>query len=87
VSIEWDSVENFAPGMRRSPRQKLGSKWREYQGLKNWEGLLDPLDENLRREIVKYSEFVQASYSAFEFNPQSENYGCVGRTEGGGAKV
>ncbi|GLJ29533.1 hypothetical protein SUGI_0582450 [Cryptomeria japonica] len=72
--VEKIMHQNYAVG---SPKQSLGSKWREYQGSGNWEGLLDPLDENLRREIVKYGEFVQAAYSAFEFDPESENYaGC-----------
>eukprot|EP01018_Ginkgo_biloba_P001532 Gb_38082 [translate_table: standard] len=59
-----------------SPKQKLGKEWREYQGSNNWEGLLDPLDENLRREIVKYGEFVQATYNVFQFDPHSKHYGC-----------
>lgn len=64
-----------------SPKQKLGDKWREYQGCNNWAGLLDPLDENLRREIVKYGDFVQATYNAMEFDPRSEEYGCCKYSE------
>ncbi|XP_010275455.1 PREDICTED: phospholipase A1-Ibeta2, chloroplastic-like [Nelumbo nucifera] len=52
-----------------SPRNNLGTRWREYHGSKNWAGLLDPLDENLRREVVRYGEFVQASYHGFHSNP------------------
>ncbi|KAM7272421.1 hypothetical protein ACFE04_027084 [Oxalis oulophora] len=52
-----------------SPRNGLGSRWREYHGSRNWEGLLDPLDENLRREVVRYGEFVQAAYHAFHSDP------------------
>ncbi|KAL1194635.1 Phospholipase A1-Ibeta2 [Cardamine amara subsp. amara] len=54
----------------RSPKNKLGSKWRELHGLNNWAGLLDPLDENLRRELVRYGEFVQAAYNAFHSDPE-----------------
>jgi len=54
----------------RSPKSKLGSKWRELHGLNNWAGLLDPLDENLRRELVRYGEFVQAAYHAFHSDPE-----------------
>ncbi|RID79080.1 hypothetical protein BRARA_A01852 [Brassica rapa] len=54
----------------RSPKNKLGSNWRELHGSNNWAGLLDPLDENLRREIVRYGEFVQASYHAFHSDPE-----------------
>ncbi|CAK9309399.1 unnamed protein product [Citrullus colocynthis] len=52
-----------------SPRNALGQRWREYHGCNDWSGLLDPLDENLRREVVRYGEFVQAAYHAFHSNP------------------
>ncbi|XP_044476824.1 phospholipase A1-Ibeta2, chloroplastic-like [Mangifera indica] len=52
-----------------SPRNNLGSRWWEYHGSKDWAGLLDPLDENLRREVVRYGEFVQAAYHCFHSNP------------------
>lgn len=52
-----------------SPRNTLGSRWREYHGTNDWAGLLDPLDENLRREVVSYGEFVQAAYHSFHSNP------------------
>ncbi|KAF7845041.1 phospholipase A(1) DAD1, chloroplastic-like [Senna tora] len=35
----------------------------EYQGSTNWEGLLDPLDHNLRAEILRYGRFVEAAYA------------------------
>eukprot|EP01018_Ginkgo_biloba_P009055 Gb_16887 [translate_table: standard] len=57
-----------------SPKEALGDKWREYQGSKNWEGLLDPLDANLRREIVKYGEFTQATYDAFDSKNEKTRY-------------
>ncbi|ESQ39115.1 hypothetical protein EUTSA_v10001768mg [Eutrema salsugineum] len=46
----------------------------EYQGLQNWEGLLDPLDENLRREILRYGKFVESAYQSFDFDPSSPTY-------------
>uniref|UniRef100_A0A5B7B673 Fungal lipase-type domain-containing protein n=1 Tax=Davidia involucrata TaxID=16924 RepID=A0A5B7B673_DAVIN len=52
-----------------SPRNILGSQWREYHGSNDWSGLLDPLDENLRREVVRYGEFIQAAYHCFNTNP------------------
>ncbi|PPR97220.1 hypothetical protein GOBAR_AA23450 [Gossypium barbadense] len=55
--------------MEYSPRNNLGSRWREYHGCHDWSGLLDPLDENLRREVVRYGEFVQAAYHCFYSNP------------------
>jgi hypothetical protein len=53
-----------------SPRNNLGSRWREYHGSNHWKGLLDPLDENLRREVVRYGEFIQAAYHSFHSNPE-----------------
>ncbi|KAF9617501.1 hypothetical protein IFM89_036705 [Coptis chinensis] len=54
-----------------SPRNNLASKWREYHGCNDWDNLLDPLDENLRREVVKYGEFIQNAYQAFQSNPST----------------
>lgn len=52
-----------------SPRNNLGDRWRIYHGQNDWAGLLDPLDENLRREVVRYGELVQAAYRSFHSNP------------------
>lgn len=57
-----------------SQRANLGSRWREYQGCKNWEGLLDPIDDNLRAEILRYGKFVQAAYNSCDFDPSSPSY-------------
>ncbi|XAR54190.1 Phospholipase A(1) [Bertholletia excelsa] len=53
---------------------KLGDRWPEYQGARNWDGLLDPLDDDLRSEILRYGGFVEAAYRAFEFDTSSPNY-------------
>ncbi|CAA0842747.1 alpha/beta-Hydrolases superfamily protein [Striga hermonthica] len=45
--------------------QSLRDKWMEVQGIRNWEGLLDPLDNTLRDEILRYGDFVEAAYRAF----------------------
>ncbi|XP_009607510.1 phospholipase A1-Ibeta2, chloroplastic [Nicotiana tomentosiformis] len=55
--------------MEYSPRNNICSRWKEYHGSNNWLGLLDPLDENLRRELVRYGEFIQAAYHCFHSNP------------------
>ena len=46
----------------------------EFQGLNNWEGLLDPLDDSLRCEILRYGQFVEAAYRSFDFDPSSPTY-------------
>ncbi|KAL0464548.1 UNVERIFIED_CONTAM: Phospholipase A(1) DAD1, chloroplastic [Sesamum latifolium] len=53
---------------------KLNKRWMDYQGLKNWEGLLDPLDHNLRSEIIRYGRFVEAAYRSCDFDPSSPSY-------------
>ncbi|XP_042493191.1 phospholipase A(1) DAD1, chloroplastic-like [Macadamia integrifolia] len=53
---------------------RLGKRWTEYQGVQNWQGLLDPLDDDLRNEIIRYGKFVEATYKAFDFDPSSPSY-------------
>ncbi|KAK4738531.1 hypothetical protein R3W88_002228 [Solanum pinnatisectum] len=43
----------------------------EFQGIKNWDGLLDPLDDDLPGEILRYGEFVEAAYGSFNFDTSS----------------
>ncbi|KAK7359434.1 hypothetical protein VNO77_01394 [Canavalia gladiata] len=58
-----------------SPRENISEKWREIQGCSDWENILDPLHPWLRREIVKYGEFAQATYDAFDYDSFSEYCG------------
>ncbi|KAI5671018.1 hypothetical protein M9H77_11382 [Catharanthus roseus] len=62
-----------------SPKENISKKWREIHGFNNneWEdnGFLDPLHPWLRREIIKYGEFAQATYDAFDFDSFSEYCG------------
>ncbi|KAJ8530592.1 hypothetical protein K7X08_023473 [Anisodus acutangulus] len=52
----------------------LSYMWREVQGSKDWENLVDPLDSLLRQEIIRYGEFVAACYDAFDLDPNSRRY-------------
>lgn len=58
-----------------SPKEDISDKWREIQGASGWGNLLDPLHPCLRREILKYGEFSQATYDAFDFDSYSEYCG------------
>ncbi|CAK9138754.1 unnamed protein product [Ilex paraguariensis] len=58
-----------------SPEEDISEKRREIQGGYEWDNLLDPLHPWLRREIVKYGEFAQATYDAFDFDSFSEYCG------------
>ncbi|KAJ7549281.1 hypothetical protein O6H91_07G047600 [Diphasiastrum complanatum] len=51
---------------------KLSDKWRDIQGASNWKNLLDPLDPMLKAEIIKYGEFAQLCYDAFDYDSHSE---------------
>ncbi|KAJ0980474.1 hypothetical protein J5N97_008729 [Dioscorea zingiberensis] len=55
-----------------SPKENISSLRDAIHGRADWSNLLDPLHPWLRREIVKYGEFAQATYDAFDFNPFSE---------------
>ncbi|CAL9097648.1 unnamed protein product [Musa acuminata var. zebrina] len=54
---------------RQSPRGIIAPRWHQYHGAADWDGLLDPLDHDLRRELIRYGEFAQATYHAFHSNP------------------
>ncbi|OMO76292.1 Lipase, class 3 [Corchorus capsularis] len=43
----------------------IAKRWRELSGENNWEGLLDPLDNDLRKYIIHYGERTQAVIDAF----------------------
>ncbi|CAH1429916.1 unnamed protein product [Lactuca virosa] len=49
--------------------------WPEIQGSSNWNGLLDPMNSHLRREIIRYGEMAQACYDSFDFDPRSKYCG------------
>ena len=60
---------------RLSPKGSIAGEWRRYHGEGGWEGLLDPLDDNLRRELLRYGDFVQAAYTAFHSMPSAAEHG------------
>ncbi|XWS13247.1 hypothetical protein CRYUN_Cryun36dG0021200 [Craigia yunnanensis] len=65
-----------APAMVGSTKTSsiMSHFWREVQGSNNWENLVEPLHPLLRKEIIRYGEFVAACYKAFDLDPNSKRY-------------
>ncbi|CAM0151425.1 unnamed protein product [Urochloa decumbens] len=55
-----------SPASSKPSTPRIGSKWPELQGARDWDGLLSPLDVALRGELVRYGEFVRAAYASFD---------------------
>ncbi|PWA77065.1 phospholipase A(1) DAD1 protein [Artemisia annua] len=73
--IKWERLlVDSGEDHQTCPPSRLSKKWKEYHGIKNWEGLLDPLDDGLRDEIIRYGSFVEAAYQSFDFDPSSPTY-------------
>ncbi|KAF7012961.1 hypothetical protein CFC21_027099 [Triticum aestivum] len=61
-----------------SPWPRVGniaSRWRELHGAGSWEGLLDPLDADLRASIIAYGELAEAAYDGFNSDESSPEAG------------
>ncbi|KAK9273723.1 hypothetical protein L1049_018533 [Liquidambar formosana] len=74
IANSWDHLKHSSLNSTTTRSAKLSKKWMEYQGSSDWEGLLDPLDDNLRSEILRYGGFVDSAYRSFDFDPASPSY-------------
>ncbi|KAH0740590.1 hypothetical protein KY290_033633 [Solanum tuberosum] len=63
------------PTPTMSPKEDISDRWRDIHGVHECEGLLDPIHPLLHIEIVKYSEFTQATYDALDIDSFSEYCG------------
>ncbi|XP_060193421.1 phospholipase A1-II 1-like [Lycium barbarum] len=64
--------------MMQSAYTNMGNmteRWRLLSGSNNWESLLDPLDNDLRRYLIHYGEMAQATRDAFNTNKLSKYAG------------
>ncbi|TMW81411.1 hypothetical protein EJD97_009796 [Solanum chilense] len=43
----------------------MAEKWEELSGKNKWEGLLNPLDVDLRKYIIQYGELAEVTYDTF----------------------
>lgn len=75
TEFSWTSLKKGSSSLlTHSNSAKLARNWMEYQGINNWEGLLDPLDDTLRSEILRYGQFVEAAYRSYDFDPNSPTF-------------
>ncbi|CAL4923214.1 unnamed protein product [Urochloa decumbens] len=56
--------------------QDKGKGWRELHGARSWDGLLDPLDLELRKSVISYGEMVQAAEDGFNAEERSPHVGA-----------
>ncbi|XP_039138640.1 phospholipase A1-Igamma1, chloroplastic-like [Dioscorea cayenensis subsp. rotundata] len=71
-----DSYNRTTPAA--SPKENISSLQDELHGKSNWSNLLNPvLHPWLRRELIKYGDFAQATYDGFDYNPLSEYHGSA----------
>jgi hypothetical protein len=66
--IATTRLADAAAGARRS--------WAELSGKNSWDGLLDTLDVDLRRAIIRYGELAQATSDSFIGDPASPYAGA-----------
>ncbi|KAK1698710.1 hypothetical protein QYE76_015407 [Lolium multiflorum] len=69
-----------------SPKLGAGSipvPWEELQGSCSWEGLLDPLDADLRASLIAYGELAEAAYDGFDADEKSPHAGSCMYTQAG----
>ncbi|CAM0953680.1 unnamed protein product [Alopecurus aequalis] len=60
------------------PLGSIASRWRALQGSGSWEGLLDPLDPDLRASVIAYGELAEATYEGFNSQRRSPHAGsCI----------
>ncbi|GLJ43061.1 hypothetical protein SUGI_0893870 [Cryptomeria japonica] len=65
----------------KSNQLKVSDMWRDIQGAKHWNGLLDPINPLLKAEILRYGDFAQQCYDSFDNTRSSTYYGNCKRSK------
>ncbi|XP_054798977.1 phospholipase A1-Igamma3, chloroplastic isoform X1 [Prosopis cineraria] len=73
--LHQHNEQDGEPVLLEEEEPPLHEIWRQIQGCNDWEGLLDPMNPHLRREIIRYGEIAQACYDSFDFDPHSKYCG------------
>ncbi|WMV15938.1 hypothetical protein MTR67_009323 [Solanum verrucosum] len=57
--------EKTKSNKKKKKMSSMAEKWEELSGKNNWEGLLNPLDVDLRKYIIQYGELAEVTYDTF----------------------
>jgi hypothetical protein len=77
AGVEIRAPTSSAPSPSESEPISPGvaTRWRELHGSNYWKGLLNPLDADLRSELIRYGEFPKVTYDSFDHDNHSMFYG------------
>ncbi|KAG9158866.1 hypothetical protein Leryth_017897 [Lithospermum erythrorhizon] len=73
--LKTKGKKNSSTNNNMEKKSSLAERWKVLSGKNNWGGLLDPLDIELRSNIIHYGEMTQASYDNFISEPKSKYAG------------